>query len=196
VWIGRRSAEARLAVPSQPVLSPAATPRPADRASVSPLRFALTFALVATAGLALYFFPYPPGSRARALLDAYLSGYAHVVAAVLRALGSDSVVVSGQDIVGRTTLRIVRTCDAADVIILLVSAIAAWPAASPRRRLQAACLSVAALSLLNVTRICTLYFTGAPRWLHIEVWPALMIAAAGLLFFGLLLRRPAIGDRS
>jgi exosortase/archaeosortase family protein len=176
--------------------APAATPLPGDRASVSPLRFALTFALLATAGLGVYFFPYPPGSRARELFDAYLSGYARVVAAVLRVLGSDGVAVSGQDIVGRTTLRIVRTCDAADVIILLVSAIAAWPAAPLRRRLRAACVSVAALSLLNVARICTLYWTGAPGWLHIEVWPALMIAAAASLFFGLLLRRPATGERS
>jgi exosortase/archaeosortase family protein len=170
VWIGRRSA---------------------DRALAPRLRFGLTFALVATVGLALYFFPYPPGSGARSLQDAYLSGYAHVVAAVLRALGSGDAVASGQDIAGRTTLRIVRTCDAADVLILVVSAVAAWPAASVRRRLLAAFTSVAALSLLNVIRICTLYWTGAPVWLHVEVWPALMIAAAGALFFVLLVRRPA-----
>jgi exosortase/archaeosortase family protein len=171
-------------------------PLPGDRASVSPLRFAVTFALLAAAGLATYFFPYPAGSRARGLLDAYLSGYARVVAAVLRALGSDEVLASGQNIVGRTTLRIVRTCDAADIVVLLLSAVAAWPAASVRRRLQAAGLSVAALSSLNVARICTLYWTGAPGWLHIEVWPALMIAAAGGLFLGLLVRRPASGEVS
>ena len=168
MWIGRRSV---------------------DRALAPRLRFGLTFALVAAVGLAVYFFPYPPGSSARSLEDAYLSGYAHVVAAVLRALGSGDALASGQNIGGHTALRIVRTCDAADVLILLVAAVIAWPAASVRRRFLAACTSVAALSLLNVIRICTLYWTGAPVWLHVEVWPALMIAAAGALFFLLLVRR-------
>jgi exosortase/archaeosortase family protein len=69
-----------------------------------------------------------------------------------------------------------------DVTILLTSAILAWP--SPwRRRIAASLASALALYVLNVVRICSLYFIGLhfPSFFevaHLDVWPALILVLA------------------
>jgi len=60
-------------------------------------------------------------------LEAYLSWYARIVGSVISAIDSH-VVVSGNRIVGPMfSIRIVQTCDAMEVTILLVAALAAFP---------------------------------------------------------------------
>ena len=148
-------------------------------------RYVLLFGTSAAVLLSVYYFPYSTGSTMRNVLDSYLRGYATMAGAVLR-LVEPNLVVSGQDIIGRYSIRIVRTCDAMDVNVLLTSAIMAWPCAL-RPRLIATASGLALLVVANTARICTLYYVGvyAPssfEFVHMELWPAVILAIAVVLF--------------
>jgi len=148
------------------------------------LRFALVYALIAGCLFTLYAFPAELFGAHEDWLKGYLAGYAHLAGAVL-GLFERSVFVDGNYIHGRYPLQIVRNCDAAEVNILFVSAMLAFP--QPLRR-KAIPLGVGLLALVaaNVLRICTLYYVGvwAPGWFkiaHEEVWPlVLVVFAAGV----------------
>ena len=142
--------------------------------------------LVAGALLALYDFPYAPHSWCAHALDHYLRGYASAAGGVLHWF-DPTVRVSGRQIDGRFSLSIVKACDAMDVQILLVSAVSAWPTTAPQR-IVAAFVGCLAIFILNVARICSLYYVGLLRpesfeLVHVEVWPALIliVVAAGFL---------------
>jgi exosortase/archaeosortase family protein len=146
-------------------------------------RFLIRFAVLAVVLLAIYYFPYADRSLVSRFLDRYLHAYAVVSGAVLRIFEPDVRVVHTQ-IIGRYSLRLIKTCDAMDVSTLFVSAIVAWPSGW-RRRLVAAAAGVALLFVFNVARICSLYFVGmrSPSWfelVHLELWPiVLLIVAVG-----------------
>ena len=145
------------------------------------LGFVVVFSLLACILLGLYYFPYENGTSVRACIEAYLHGYTAVAGAVLSVF-DHSVQVRGHDIIGRYSLRIVRTCDAMDVKILYVSAVFAWPAAW-ERRVAAAVLGVTSLFVVNVARICALYYVGvlAPayfKFAHHELLPAFVLVVA------------------
>jgi exosortase/archaeosortase family protein len=146
-------------------------------------RFVITFLATAAALLGLYYFPYDDGGPVKRALAAYLHAYAVVSGSLLR-LFDASVIVVGSDILGRCSLRLVRTCDAMDVNILLVSAVMAWPARWGRRLVAAAC-ALGCVFVVNVARICSLYFVGvhvpaAFSAVHVELWPiAMLIVAVG-----------------
>lgn len=149
------------------------------------LRFAVIFAIVAGALLALYGFPYAaPGFRGD-LFAWYLSAYAQVAGAVIR-LTDPAVHVAGMDIVGRTSLTIAKNCDAMDVNLLLIAAIVAFPARWPRR-LAGIAAGVAVVTAVNVVRIVTLYHLNvrtpaAFDFMHAEVWPFGMVVVAVAAF--------------
>jgi exosortase/archaeosortase family protein len=103
------------------------------------------------------------------------------------------VVVQGNVVTGRYALSIVKTCDAMEANLLFLAAVLAFPAAPAPvkrrwpRKLLAALAGIAAISALNVARICSLYAVGiyypsAFELFHIEVWPLLLIGAAAALF--------------
>jgi exosortase/archaeosortase family protein len=151
-------------------------------------RFALFFALLSGTLLALYYFPYGQDGGVKQFLDGYLRGYAAVAGAVLGWF-EPSITVHGQDIIGRYSLRIVKTCDAMDVQILFVSAVLAW-SGRWRRRLLGAATGVVVLFWVNVARICSLYYVGIMRpssfeFVHLELWPAVIVilSVAGFLVF-------------
>lgn len=149
------------------------------------LRFVIVFGATAGVLLATYYFPYPTGSAVRRLLDGYLRAYAALAGSVLR-LFEPNLVVFGQDIMGRYSIRIVKTCDGMDVNILFASAIMAWPS-TLRHRLIATGLGLALLVIANTARICTLYYVGvyAPtsfEFVHLELWPVVILALAVALF--------------
>jgi exosortase/archaeosortase family protein len=152
------------------------------------VRFALTFGLLAVTLLGLYYFPYPDGGVVKPCIDGFLHCYA-VVASVFIRLLEPGVQVVRSDIIGRFPMRIVRTCDAMDVQILVASALLAWPAPWPRR-LVSIVVSAVILCAVNVARICSLYFVGVrfPAYFevaHLEVWPALILVTAVALFFAM-----------
>jgi exosortase/archaeosortase family protein len=143
------------------------------------LRFVLRFAPTAGVLLAAYYFPYAQEGRAKALINGFLHAYAASAALVLRAF-DPSVRVAGQEIIGAFAMRIVQTCDAMDVTILLVSAIVSWKAPIGRR-FVAALVGVLALGILNLLRICSLYLIGMTRpslleAAHLDVWPVIFLA--------------------
>lgn len=144
-------------------------------------RFALVFGIMSGSLLSAYYFPYANDTAMRGWLDAYLRGYAALAGGVLRWF-EPTLRVEGQNIVGRSSLRIVKTCDAMDVQILFLSAVLAWPG----RRLVGglvAAAGVLGLFVINVIRICSLYYIAlvVPSWFdfaHLELWPAAMVVAA------------------
>ncbi len=155
------------------------------------IRFVVVFGLLAVTLLGLYYFPYPEGSTVQRWLDAYLRGYAAVSGAILRCF-EPTLLVQGQSLIGRFSLRIVKTCDAMDVQILFASAVLAWPGPW-LRRLVAAVLGAAVILVANVLRICSLYFVGVymPDWFefaHVELWPAILLVLATGMFVLLALR--------
>jgi len=152
-------------------------------------RFVIGFLVTSGVLLALYYFPYAPGGAVERAIAGYLHAYAVVSGGVLRVF-ERGITVSGADIVGRYSLRLVRTCDAMDVNILLASAVLSWPGPWRRRLLAAAC-GVGVVLVVNVARICSLYYVGLHHpssfaFVHIELWPIVMLAAAVGVFLALV----------
>ena len=164
-------------------------------------RYVLTFGITAGVLLAFYYFPYAPGSFVHAAIDAYLRGYTLAAGTVIH--GFDATThVQGHEILGRYSLRIVRTCDAMDVNILFVSAVSAWPAPW-RRRVVAALLGMVLLFAVNVARICCLYLIGVhdPAYFdlaHHELLPAaiLVVTVGAFITFTAWANRPSTADPS
>jgi exosortase/archaeosortase family protein len=150
-----------------------------------PSRFALRFVSIAGVGFGFYCFPYASDGAAEAFFKAYLSIYAHLAGSAL-SLVEPGVTVSGSVILGRSTMEIVKNCDAMEVIILFGAALLAtggpW-----RRSVAALTAGFAALVAINIVRICTLYFVAIhmPRAfevVHLEVWPLVLIVFAVCAF--------------
>ena len=161
--------------------------KPATQSRLSPpLRFALRFAVFAAIGLTLYGFPYPHGGAVDRFFDAYLAGYAHL-AGLLLGVAEPNISVSGSSIFGRVALVIVKNCDAMEIILLSGAAMLALD--SPLRdRLLALAAGVCAIVLLNLLRICSLYFVQLKRpdvfdTVHLEIWPPLLVAFTTLQFY-------------
>lgn len=162
--------------------APSPAPRTFERLG---WRFALLYAGIALALFGIYAFPFELFGHREDWLHGYLAGYARLAGSVLSLLDS-SVSVTDTFIHGRYPLQIVRNCDAADVKILFASAVLAFPAPL-RRKLAPLALGTLALVVVNVTRICSLYYLGVadPRWFHAaheEVWPLLLVAFTAGLF--------------
>jgi exosortase/archaeosortase family protein len=165
------------------------------------LRFGLLYAAIAGSLFAIYGFPFELFGAREDWLRGYLVGYAHLAGAVL-SLFERGVEVSGTVIRGRFALEIVRNCDAADVNILFVSALLAFPEPL-RKKAWPLALGVLALVAANITRICSLYYVGVwkPAWFktaHEEVWPLLLVAFAALLFLVTIkrLERSTLGSQA
>jgi exosortase/archaeosortase family protein len=149
------------------------------------LRFAVVFALVGGALLTLYSFPYAQHGIREDWFARYLALYARLAGLVLRVFDS-GVHVAGNDIVGRVSLTVAKNCDAMDVSLLFVAAVVAFPAPW-RRRLVGMGAGVAALTVVNVLRIVSLYYVDVhwPRAfeaVHAEVWPLAIVALAAGAF--------------
>jgi exosortase/archaeosortase family protein len=147
------------------------------------IRFAAIFGVTGGALLTLYSFPYAEHGVREDWFASYLAVYARLAGLVLRLFDS-GVRVVGNDIVGRVSLTVAKNCDAMDVTLLFTAAVLAFPAPW-RRRLVGIAAGVAALTLVNVLRIASLYFVDL-RWpsafetIHAEVWPlAIVVLAAG-----------------
>ena len=144
--------------------------------------------------LGCYYFPYSETGPIRPWLDAFLQGYAASAGFVIRQF-DPSVRVVDQDIIGRYSLRIVKTCDAMDVTILLTSAIVAWPGRWRDRGLGAAA-AIAVLFAINVLRICSLYWIGIHfpslfEVAHVDVWPAIVLVLSVAVFLAVAMRARA-----
>jgi exosortase/archaeosortase family protein len=163
------------------------------------VRFAVTFGLLSAVLLGFYYFPYSDESPVKPWLDGFLHQYAVSAGLVLRVF-EPQIRVIDQNIVGRYSLHIVKTCDAMDVTILLTSAIIAWPGSWKRRAVGAAA-AVLLLYVLNVLRICSLYWIGIafPSFFeaaHVDLWPALILLVSVGFFFVVTSWGPKISTES
>ena len=130
-------------------------------------RYPLIVAAIAAPLLAIYFYPYAEDGVMAKGIHSYLTVYAKIVGAAVSVF-EPHVLVTGDLVAGPSnSIQIVKTCDAMEVNILLTAALAGLPV-SLRRRLVAVVLSVILLVLVNVLRICFLYWLGAhiPTWFH------------------------------
>ncbi|MCG5053294.1 MAG: archaeosortase/exosortase family protein [Myxococcales bacterium] len=155
----------------------------------SPLRFAARFSLVAGALFLLYAYPYPPHGFADRLFQHYLDGYARLVAFALQFFEPD-VRAHEAVIFGRSTLKIVKSCDAMEAKLLMASALAASPGVW-WRKLTAIAVGLLVMTAVNVARIMILYYVRVYRdasfeLFHVEILPLFMILSAGALFLASL----------
>jgi exosortase/archaeosortase family protein len=150
------------------------------------MRYPLMVAAVAAPLFAIYFYPYAEGGVMSAAVQSYLAAYAKTVGIVVSKLDPGAA-VDWTTIHGPLfSMRIVRTCDAMEVNILLVAALAAFP--MPLwRRFVAILVSMFLVVLMNVGRLCMLYHVGAhaPSWFertHQTLAPLFMVAGALAVF--------------
>lgn len=134
----------------------------------------------------LYCFPYAELGFSEDLFAAYIDGYAWLVGWILRQFEPAVTVVRNQ-VHGRFSLEIAKSCDAIECHILLLSAIFAVRAPL-RPKLVTATAATVGLAGLNLVRIVSLYYVGL-AWhsafdtLHAVAWPLAMIAFAGWSFY-------------
>jgi exosortase/archaeosortase family protein len=151
------------------------------------LRFGLKFAAIAGLLFSVYAFPFELFGAKQDWLHGYLAAYARLAGGAL-GLVERGLVVDGTYIQGRFAMQIVRNCDAADVNILFVSALLAFPGAW-KAKAWLLLGGVGALVAANVLRICSLYYVGvfAPerfKVVHEEVWPLVLVVFTVVVFLG------------
>jgi exosortase H (IPTLxxWG-CTERM-specific) len=152
-------------------------------------RFVLHFFLFATAGFALMFAP-PIELCIRNLTYAVTA-----VAGALIHLAGGKVWVTGDVMAIPTsgfTLKVVDGCNGVNVIVLLWSAMLAWPA-SLTAKIKGLTLGALTIQAVNTLRIITLFYVGQWNrdwfeWLHVYVWEVI-IMILGLLVFAVWIRR-------
>ena len=157
--------------------------------------FLLRFGLIAAGLFGLYCFPYAENGFSEGWFHHYLNGYAELVGFLLSKL-DPTVAVHGNVLSGRFSMSIIKTCDAMEINILTVSAIAAFPGPW-KRKLVAVPVALAVLVSVNIARLISLYFVGVYRpnafeFLHFELFPLVMVAVSVLLLLGAVrIMRPA-----
>jgi exosortase H (IPTLxxWG-CTERM-specific) len=135
--------------------------------------------------ITLYHFPYPEDSWPSRAIIAYLGSYAWAAGNVL-ARFDPTVSVTGLLIQGRFPVEIGASCDAGELLAVLLAAIVAFPS-TWRRRFLGVAAGIAVVSGANLLRICSLYFIGvhsrrAFDLVHHDLWPPLMLVLTGAFF--------------
>jgi exosortase/archaeosortase family protein len=149
------------------------------------VRFVVAFTLLAGSLLAFYYFPRAPDDTVERWTALYLRAYTHVVSWPIR-IFDPHVSAHGNLIAGRFSMQIVKSCDAMEANILFAAAVLAF--SGPwLRKVVALFLGLAALLALNLVRLFVLYWVGALApsafdFLHLDVWPLLMVVFAVIAF--------------
>jgi exosortase H (IPTLxxWG-CTERM-specific) len=116
----------------------------------------------------------------------FTAGVARVSAAVLNGLG-ERVTVSGTSIRSpRFAVEIENGCNGIETALLFGSAVLAFPAPW-RRRLLGLLLGFAAIQIINLVRVVTLFWVGAHRPAlfnasHTVLWQSIVVLCGVLLF--------------
>lgn len=114
--------------------------------------------------------------------------YSGISSAILNLFGMNTVANKENISSAVYTISIARGCDALEAIALFSSALLAFPA-KWKYKIIGFCLGVAALFILNIVRIVSLFLIGkyypkAFEFMHVEVWQAIFIIfAIGLWIF-------------
>ena len=123
----------------------------------------------------------------------FTTGLAHVSVALMR-LFDTTVIAQGDEIVDALRgggIKIVAGCNGVEAVLILVSAVLAFPAPW-RHKLAGIGLGFVAIQALNLVRIVSLYYlqrwnTVWFEWFHLYLWQALIILDA-LVFWLIWLR--------
>jgi exosortase H (IPTLxxWG-CTERM-specific) len=148
-------------------------------------RFVLAFTLVAGSLLAFYYLPRTADDAVERWTSAYLRIYTRMASWPI-GIFDPNVSAHGNLLAGRFSMQIVKSCDAMEANILFAAAVIAFP--SPwRRKVIALVAGLVALVGVNLLRLFVLYWVGvfAPSafdFLHLDVWPLLMIVSAMIDF--------------
>ncbi|MCH8147843.1 MAG: hypothetical protein IH987_07595 [Planctomycetes bacterium] len=132
-------------------------------------------------------------------MNAYLRFHARLVAAMLRVLGDDAAAAGKSIVSSRFSLSIEVGCDAVQASVFFILAVAVSPVSVPLlARVPYLLFGALCLSVINLFRILSLYFTGiyypgAFEFVHIDVWQALFVFMPLVLWVAWL--RKARGPR-
>jgi exosortase/archaeosortase family protein len=167
-------------MPAQAIASP---PRPWWRDEQK--RFVVAFTVLAASLLAFYYFPRSSDDTVERWTAAYLGLYTRVASSLIGVLDSH-VAAHGNLVTGRFSMQIVKSCDAMEANILFTAAILAV-SAPWRRKAVAFLVGLCALVAFNLVRLFALYWVGvifpsAFEFLHLDVWPLLMMIFATIDF--------------
>lgn len=146
----------------------------------SMLRFALTFLAL----LLVLFTLNLLGPVERYVIDPFTSGLASVCTWLVAMFDGD-VIAQGKEIRSLSTgfaISIERGCNGVEAMIVLLSAVLAFPAPWKHRMVGLA-IGFVAIQSLNVVRIISLFYLGqwsmtAFEWFHLYIWQALIILDA------------------
>ena len=165
----------------------------AEKEKRSPKRFLLVFA-----GLLVFFYVviaiHPVNDH---VIVPFTAGIARVSGAVLNAMG-ERVRVAGTTLSGTTfSVNIENGCNGLETALLLAAAVLAFPA-SWAQRAAGFFGGFAAIELLNLVRVVSLFWIGAhrPAWFgsaHTLVWQSIVVLAGVALFVlwaSIVARRP------
>lgn len=154
-------------------------------------RFVLLFFLFASIGFALLWMPaLIPSLRSFTYAITAFSG------AVIK-IGGGSVGIAGDIMAGSRdgfTMRVANGCNGINVIVLLWSAILAWPAGAVAK-FKGIVWGALILQAANTLRIISLFYLGQWNrdwfeWMHLYVWEVLLMIL-GTVIFAWWIRRAA-----
>ena len=149
--------------------------------------------------LAAFYFLVAWGPVNDAVIVPFTAGIARVSGAVLNLFGAD-VTVSGTEIRSDTfAVGIENGCNGVETALLFGSAVLAFPAPW-KRKLPGLALGFAAIQLINLVRVVSLFWIGAHRPAlfsasHTVVWQSVVVLCGVLLFLlwaSREQRRPAV----
>jgi exosortase H (IPTLxxWG-CTERM-specific) len=172
--------------------NPGVGARGANEGGKAVRRFALLFVLFASIGFALIFAP-PIEPR----IGDLTRSIAAASAAIIRLAGG-RVEVAGDLLTAPGTtfsMKIVNGCNGINVIVLLWSALLAWPAGSVDK-LKGMVLGALVIQAANTVRVITLFYLGQWNtawfdWMHLYVWEILIMIVGVSVFAGWIRRIPA-----
>jgi exosortase H (IPTLxxWG-CTERM-specific) len=129
----------------------------------------------------------------------WTAGVASVCASIMSAF--DPMVMASGDVIrsARTgfAIQILAGCNGVEAMIVLVAAIVAFPAPW-KNRVVGAIAGIAAIQMLNLVRIASLYYLGqwspgAFEWAHLYLWQPLIMLDALVVFLVWLRALPRHG---
>lgn len=122
------------------------------------------------------------------LIDPWTGLLARITVWIIKIFDSQAMATGNviQDLASGFGVAIEAGCNGVEAVIILLAAILAFPAPMPYR-LKGILLGMAAIMLLNVARIITLFYLGKWdmaifEWAHLYVWPVLIILDALVVF--------------
>ncbi|MGA2242545.1 MAG: exosortase H [Verrucomicrobiota bacterium] len=146
------------------------------------LRFVVVFGLL----LALFYAVVPKSSFHNTVSPPYLRFNTRMASAVCNWFGQHTSAKEATIASARFSLGIAPSCDGSEVLAIFGAAVLAFPAPF-RRKIPGILLGAVILAAVNFIRIVSLflvgvYFHNAFDRMHVEVWPAIFILAAIVLW--------------